>query len=198
MRKLAIALFLSLFLVAPATSFAQEPPPKPTADAVEAPKDAPAAVPAPDGDAEAALKEAAEKPAEAVEKPAAEAKVPESPEEVGEVTTALVEAVKTGQWSIVAGLLILLLIWLGRKFKMLTRVPSKAVPWVSAGLGVAAYVGIALANGLELMPALTQGFAAGSQAVGLWEMVFKHFLGDKPEAPAAVDPPDEPTATAPA
>lgn len=102
--------------------------------------------------------------------------VPETPEEADQVLTDLVSAAEKGHWAIVAGLCLMLFIWVLRRVKILTKIPDKAIPWVAAGLAILGYIATGLAQGMVWHVALVQGFLAGASAVGLWEMIFRHYL----------------------
>jgi hypothetical protein len=103
----------------------------------------------------------------------------ESDEEAMAAAKALIEAAKGGQWSLVAGLAIMLLIYLMGRMNLLERikVPKSATPWVAAGTGILGYVAAALlVEGASLVDAISGGFMVGAAAVGLWEMAFKQML----------------------
>jgi hypothetical protein len=110
----------------------------------------------------------------------------EDDEEALSVVEELVNAAKGGQWSLVVAFVIMLLVYVVKRFGLKDKLPSKAVPWVAAGTSMAGYVAAALmVDGAGILDAVLGGLATGAAAVGLWEMVFKHFLGAKQqEAPA--------------
>jgi uncharacterized low-complexity protein len=109
----------------------------------------------------------------------------ETDEEAFDVVAQLVDAAKGGQWSLVAAFVVMLLVYVVKRFGLKDKLPSKAVPWVAAGCSMAGYVAAALmVEGAAVGEALIGGMATGAAAVGLWEMLFKHFLGKKSEAPA--------------
>ena len=109
-----------------------------------------------------------------------------APENVGEAMQdvgLLIEAAKSGNWPLFAGVLVMLLVFLLDKIvKLKEKVPKSALPWVAATLGVSTTMGVALTTGIPLGPALIQGFTAGATAVGLWEMIFKHMRKKKAKA----------------
>ena len=128
------------------------------------------------------------KPAEAA--PAADAKpvlkvvekadpIPDDPEEVILLIEQLVKAAQAGQWQLFVGLLLTLIVWILRKFNIIKFMPDKAIPWFAAGIGMLGYLGVSLASGLALLPAILQGLLVGAAAVGLWEMIGQHFLKPK-------------------
>lgn len=112
----------------------------------------------------------------------ADTKEIETDEEAVEAAGDLYKALTDRNWALALAFGLALLVWLLRKVKVLSKVPAKAVPWVSAGLAAAGYVVAALmSGGAALGTALMEGAAAGAAAVGLWEMLLKHFLGGKKE-----------------
>jgi hypothetical protein len=139
------------------------------------------------------VEEKAEAPAE--EKAAPEAKAEdgdtegkaatkeiETDEEAVEAASGLYTALANRDWALAIALGLTLLVFILRKVKVLAKVPSKAVPWVTAVLAMGGYVAAALMTpGVAIGPALMEGAAAGAAAVGLWEMLLKHFLGTKSE-----------------
>jgi len=89
---------------------------------------------------------------------------------------------------VLAGLIIMLFVWVGR-FKMtfgsktvsvLGWVPKNAIPWVTMGLACVSSLGTALAYGqVHWGEALYTAFLSGASAVALWESMFKHILKKK-------------------
>ena len=117
---------------------------------------------------------------EAKEEPKAEekkAEVPEDYNEAVETVSALVKAIQSKNWPVVAGLILMILVFVANKFGLKDKVGAKAIPWVSLIIGVFATSGMALASGVAVTEALIQGLSAGLAAVGSWETLFKHILG---------------------
>lgn len=114
--------------------------------------------------------------------PAEEGKTPEiqTDEEAVSSVKQVVGAAKEGKWALVAGISIMLLVFILRKMNVISKLPSKMVPWVAAGLSILGYVSAALmVEGVAVTDALIGGFTNGASAVGLWEMVFQHVPGFK-------------------
>lgn len=110
----------------------------------------------------------------------ADTKEIETDEEAVEAATGLYTALANRDWALAIALGLTLLVFGLRKAKVLAKVPAKAVPWVTAVLAMGGYVAAALMTpGVAIGSALMEGAAAGAAAVGLWEMLFKHFLGNK-------------------
>jgi hypothetical protein len=104
----------------------------------------------------------------------------ESDEEAAEAAKSLIVAIHQKHWALALGLGLSLLVFGLRKAKVLAKVPSKALPWVTAALGVVGYIVVALTTeGADIMDAVWGGAVTGAAAVGLWEMVLKNFLGSK-------------------
>lgn len=118
----------------------------------------------------------------------APAKEIESDKEAVEAAKGLYGALQQKQWALALGLALSLLVFGLRRTGVLNKVPAKALPWVTAGLGVLSYVIAALmAEGASIPDALLGGATAGVTAVGLWEMLLKHFLSAKKEEAADSD-----------
>ena len=116
------------------------------------------------------------------------AKEIESDEEAVETAKSLYNALQEKQWALALGLGLSLLVFGIRRTGLMDRVPSKALPWVTTGLAVVSYVIAALmAEGASIPDALLGGATAGAAAVGLWEMLLKHFLSAKKEEAAEAD-----------
>lgn len=93
---------------------------------------------------------------------------------------ALITAAQNGEWAIAFGFALLLLVAFADKaVNIKGRVGKAAMPWVVAGLGVLSNMGIAAANGEDLKSAFIYGASAGLSAIGMWEMLGKHFLKKK-------------------
>jgi hypothetical protein len=157
----------------------------------------------PEGDAPAAVEAAgetgdtkAEAPAEKADEKAAheakadgtddakEPKVVETDEEAIEAAEGLYSALVDRNWALAIAFGLTLLVFGLRKLKILDKVPAKTIPIVTAVLAMVGYVAAALMTpGVAIGPAVMEGFAAGAAAVGLWEMLFKHFLAGKKAEP---------------
>lgn len=95
-------------------------------------------------------------------------------ESVDALTNLLIEAVRSEQWLIVAGVSTTLFVLLVRKTGLLAQVSVKYMPWVAMGVAVVSAMGTSLISGVSLLSALTQGVLVGTAASGFWEMIFKH------------------------
>lgn len=178
MRRIAFILCCSFLFAAPALA-APDASPTPSPDAVTAP--AAVSTPAPSATADAGPTDKKAEPAKKVE-PKAPHEEPETIIDAIKDVGALVKAARNGNWIFFTGLLIMLLIFVLNKFvKLKERLPANAVPWVSAALGIVGSIAIQLTTGIPWGQALLQGLTAGVAAVGLWEMLFKHFLKKKAE-----------------
>jgi len=114
----------------------------------------------------------------------------ETVEGATEMVNVLIDASQKGHWSLVLGAFLSLLVWfLNRLIGIKDKVGKKALPWVVAGLGVAASIAFTLLTGAPLGAGLVQGFLTGAAAVGLWELVLKHVL-KKEEEPKAKPTPE--------
>lgn len=102
----------------------------------------------------------------------------ETDEEAVAAAGELITAIQEKHWALALGLGLSLLVFGLRKVKVLAKVPKKALPWVTAVLGIVTYVAAALmTDGANVTDALWGGAMTGAAAVGLWEMVLKNFLG---------------------
>lgn len=202
MKKIIwITMVALLFMGVPAVAYAQDAPDKKAVPAKEEVKKAePVVAPAP---VEPAKKDEAKKDeakkdeakADIAKEPAKEpvkkdeAKEAAKPEEkkakTGELTDEeaakapglIVEAIKTGQWTLLSGLVICFLLWVVRKFGMLDWVKTKeTIPSLAIIVASLGYVGAALSANLPVTEALLQGGTAGLAAIGGWEIVFKRLL----------------------
>lgn len=118
-------------------------------------------------------------------------RVPKAPTTVDDfvaLTRAIVAAAKAGQWVVMAGLIIMFVVWLFvfvlRQFFPTAFTSSKgkkALPWVSIGLSLLFGVGVGLAAGLSWYNVIFVGFASGLAAIGGWEALFKHILPKHPK-----------------
>ena len=129
---------------------------------------------------EKAVEEKAEEKIEEKTEEKAEEKKAEVPEDYNEAVatvSALVKAIQSKNWPVVAGLILMLLVFIANKFGLKDKVGAKAIPWVSLVIGVFATSGMALVSGVAVTEALIQGLSAGLAAVGAWETLFKHILG---------------------
>lgn len=110
------------------------------------------------------------------------------PEDVGEAMKdvgVLIQAAKDGNWPLFAGIIVMLIVFvLDKLVGLKEKVGKKAMPWVAAVLGIVGTMGVSLTDAsMTWWWALIQGLLAGATAVGLWELLGKHFAKKK-EAPA--------------
>ena len=105
-------------------------------------------------------------------------------DEVVETVGLIKEAIDSGAWGLVVGLILSLLVAVSRRFNVLHFLPSQAVPWATMGLSLAASVAALLVGGVAVGEAILAGITAGLAAVGGWEMLLKHI---KVLRPASVE-----------
>lgn len=200
MRFLTVIVALALFTT---PALADTPPAKAApaevaapAKKAEAPAEAKKAEPAEAKKGEAKKGDEAKGEAKKDDKAAAagpeEVKVPETNADAGALVSRLLNAADNGHWTVVAGLILLLLMWAFNKFGLAKKIGRKYVPWVTVAIGVAGSVGIALAQGSPIMDAVKLGIIEGGLAIALWELMFKSKTKTKsdgeeraPAAPAA-------------
>jgi hypothetical protein len=83
----------------------------------------------------------------------------------------LVGAVMRGEWMLAFALLVMLVVFVLRKFGVLGRVSTRALPFVSASVGLLVGFAAAALAGAALLPALFAGVASGLAASGLWDLL---------------------------
>ena len=178
LRKVPVCLLACFMLLSPALLADDVKPAAEATAAVAAPAATPAATPA------AAPAEAVTPAPGAEEKPAdAIAPVTED-SKLGTLIEKMVKAFNAKDWGIFAGLAIMIVIWGIKKF-IWKSLPVGALPWVSAGLGVAVAVATGLFAGLVWWKAILNGLTVGAAASGLWSMVGKRVFGEnEPKAGA--------------
>jgi hypothetical protein len=147
------------------------PPPSDAAAPAALASDAAIAAPA----ADAAIVAA---PAVITPAPAATAGEPETMAEAISTGAALYAAMRAGDWTAVASLAIMILLFVLRKFW--SSIPSSAMPWIAMGMGMLSAFSAALSSGASMGQAALSGLVLGTSAIGLWEAIFKRFL--KPKA----------------
>ena len=175
-----------LLITAPYPAYGEEPTtPETTEETTEEKAEEVAPIPVEKVEEIEGAKEAKEeaKPEEAEEKLVATEAIPESDVEAIQDAVAIWKALNSQDWSLAAGLIVMLLVYVFNRFGLKEKVGKKAIPYVSLAIGILSAVGIALASGGSLAVALEAGVLAGLAAVGSWEVLFKKILGDS-EAPA--------------
>jgi hypothetical protein len=176
-KKTILALIASLLILAPlayaddaATVAAGTPV---VAEAVPAaPSTAPTA-----GDV---AKLAAAAAAEAAAPPVTETpKLPDTTlvdEDVSGFVKLMIDAFNAKNWGVFAGLVIMALVWILKKF-IWKALPTSALPWVAAGAGIVAAVSTGLIAGVVWWQAILNGLLVGAAGGGLWSLVGKHVFG---------------------
>mgnify|MGYP006995586283 CR=1 FL=1 len=108
---------------------------------------------------------------------------PKTDAEAAALVKLLIDAAKSKNWPLFAGLFVMLFLYVAERFgKLRQRVGSKLWPWFGAGIGIAASIAAGLVANIPWQEACLQGFIAGAAATGLWEMLGKHILKPKVEA----------------
>lgn len=102
----------------------------------------------------------------------------------GETLKELIQLAKEGRWGPFAGLLLMLIIWVTRKW-VWKLIPKNVLPWLTLGLGMTVTVASELLLGVVWWKTLIDGLATSGIAMAFWSAVFKHFLsGDNPDGGA--------------
>ena len=91
----------------------------------------------------------------------------------------IIAAAREGHWTLLAGLVLMLLIYVFNRFGMAAKFGTKVVPWVTVVLGMVGSVGYGMSNGELWYVALIYGFFMSSSAIALWELVIKHLTDTK-------------------
>lgn len=107
-----------------------------------------------------------------------------NPDDLGGILSAIVDAFKAKNWGILAGLVIMLVVWGVKKF--IPKIPTNYLPWISAALGMLAAMATDLISGGTWYVVLFNGLLVGAAASGLWSLVGKQIFGAhaEPAAPA--------------
>lgn len=114
--------------------------------------------------------------------------VPKTDAEASATLKAMADAAKNGQWNVLGGLMVLLLVWLFNRMGLVKAVGAKAVPWIALGTGALVAIALGMTHGAAFSDALKLGLLDGALAVGLWELLGKHFL---PSGVSSPPPPAE-------
>ena len=101
----------------------------------------------------------------------------------------LLSAAQANHWTVFAGMLILLLVWVFNKFGLAAKIGGKLVPWVTLGISAAIAVAVGLASGAPVGDAIKLGLLEGGVAIALWELVFKHLSAKKADGTLRELPP---------
>lgn len=179
MKRIALLLAVVLFAVPCLAADAPKAPAAPAAVVAPAAPAAPA-VPAAAVAASAPVTAAAPAVAPTATEPAA---TPDPEKDLGGFMVLLLDAFKNKNWGVFAGLVIMLLVWITRKF--IPKMPTSALPWVSAGMGIVASVATDLIAGGTWYVAIFNGLLLGAAASGMWSLVGKHVFVKKETAPEA-------------
>jgi hypothetical protein len=103
--------------------------------------------------------------------------------EPAELFKSFVDALRQSRWGFAVGFGVMLLTWVVRFTLLRDRIPTKYLPWLAIGLGLAADVSFQVGVGVVWWEALLSGLTHGSAAAGLWSAVGKHVM-----SPSAADP----------
>ena len=127
--------------------------------------------------------------------PVVDPQVPTTDAEAGAMIGMLLDAAQNGHWTVLAGLVILLLVFFCNKFGLAAKMGTKFVPWFTLGISAAIAIAIGLASGAAVMDSIKLGLLEGGVAIALWELVAKHFTTKKadgtPRAMELTFPADE-------
>ena len=95
----------------------------------------------------------------------------------GAAVSQVIDDFKAGHWELAIGGLIMILIWVMRKF-LWTTIPTKALPWLALALGAVSDMSRLLIAGEVWWQALIGGLLTGGAAMLLWSTVGKALLPD--------------------
>ena len=98
----------------------------------------------------------------------------------GKTVGIIMQLVEEGRWGPAIGLALMFLIWILRKF-IWKLIPKNALPWVTLGAGMAATAAIELSLGIVWWKVLIDSLGTSGIAMGLWSLIFKHFMKPKEE-----------------
>lgn len=91
--------------------------------------------------------------------------------EPGAAVTGLVAAIGSGQWGLVIGFGIMLIVWGLRVFAM-PNVNTKVLPWIATFIGALGAFSVAMvADPTHWIQALLSGVTAGLAAAGTWGLL---------------------------
>lgn len=100
----------------------------------------------------------------------------------------LIQAAEAGNWTLLVGLAIMLLLAIAEKAKLLRWVPQGAMKWVAGGLALLGGIGTGLAADMGITTMLINSLGMAVSAIGGWELLLKPLLkklgGDGSDAPA--------------
>ena len=176
-------LFAALFFLLPMDIQAQGDAPAPEEVTVEVIEDGgtPVVEPPPaDEPEEAEMPEEAPEEAVDPEEPAEQAESAElqSSEEVLDTVQLIIDAAKEGKWGLVVAGVLMILVWVLRRF-LWTSLPKEYLPYITVGVaGVVAFAGAVLAE-VAVVDALwvaVGGLMTGLTGVGFWELIGKKIL----------------------
>jgi hypothetical protein len=114
---------------------------------------------------------------------------PETPGEAFSLIKQIINAVKTGKWALLVGLVVMLLTFIVNKL-IKEKIPRNVLPWLAIGLGVIGNTAFALSTGVPWMDAILGGVNHGLVAAGGWSAIGKYlpFMGKKKEPDPAPAP----------
>lgn len=111
---------------------------------------------------------------------------PQDEAELASLLGALPDAIQSKAWPVVAGTILLFIVYVLRRAGLDERLDSKYLPWLAVGIAVLSTLGMALVSGIAVFEAVMQGLLSGVTAIGGWELLFKHILSStKAAEPAA-------------
>jgi len=102
-------------------------------------------------------------------------------DDIGVLISKLLIAVREGDWKVAVGFVLMILLWVFRKF-IWNSLNTGYMPWISAGVGFIGFLSAGLVAGMPLWDLAWQGITTGLVACGLWSLIGKHlaeFLSKK-------------------
>lgn len=104
--------------------------------------------------------------------------------DLGQVASQAVNAVQSHNWTMLAGVVVMILVYIVRQTSLMSKLPSKYVPWVTIGMTTAGSMATSLVAGRSMWDAVGAGLMLGCSAIATWELAGQH-AADKIEAPKA-------------
>ena len=89
--------------------------------------------------------------------------------------SGIVQAFQDGRWAAGAGLLVMFVTWVLRRY-IWKYIPKNVLPWLSLALGMIVTVAVGLVAGVVWWQALIDGLLTSAVAMAFWSTLFKHIL----------------------
>lgn len=113
----------------------------------------------------------------------------DQPGAIEQVLQMLAKAYSDHAWTLLVGIILMVVTWVAKKFNVVDRLPKAAIPYGVMAIAMLSSIALGLEQGQSVVSVIITGLTVGLAAIGSWEVAGQHVANAitpaaKPDAPA--------------